>query len=61
MPRSLGSEEESVAWSGRGTEGIVLGVAEVEGTVVPETAMSEREPPWGLGSEEEEDIVMLVG
>ena len=51
LPRSWGSEEEVVVWSGRGLEGMVRGVAEVEGTVVPETAMSLRDPPCGLGSE----------
>ena len=51
LPRSLGSEEELVVWSGRGLEGMVRGVTESEETVVPETAMSLREPPWGLGSE----------
>lgn len=55
VPRSLGSEEDWVAWPGRGMEGMVRWVAESEGTVVPETAMSDREPPWGLGSPE--DIV----
>ena len=51
LPRSWGSSEEVVVWSGRGLEGMVRGVAESEGTVVPETAMSLREPPCGLGSE----------
>ncbi len=60
LPRSLGSEEEVVVWSGRGLEGMVRGVAESEGTVVPETAMSLREPPWGLGSEDW-DIVGWFG
>ncbi len=50
VPRSLGSSEEVVAWSGRGTEGMVRWVAAEEGTVVPSTAMSVREPPCGLGS-----------
>lgn len=51
LPRSWGSEAELVVWSGRGLDGMVRGVAESEGTVVPETAMSLREPPCGLGSE----------
>lgn len=51
LPRSVGSSDEVVCWSGRGLEGMVRCVAESEGTVVPETAMSLREPPWGLGSE----------
>lgn len=36
----------------------MLGVAEEDGTVVPSTAMSEREPPLGLGSCE--DMVACV-
>lgn len=60
LPRSWGSEEEVVVWSGRGLEGMVRGVAESEGTVVPETAMSLREPPCGLGSEGG-DIFGVVG
>lgn len=60
LPRSWGSSEEVVVWSGRGLEGMVRGVAESEGTVVPETAMSLRDPPCGLGSEGG-DIFGIVG
>ena len=59
LPRSWGSEEEVVVWSGRGLEGMVRGVAESEGTVVPETAMSLRDPPCGLRSEGG-DILVVV-
>lgn len=43
--------------SGRATEGMVRWVAASVGTVVPSTAMSLREPPWGLGSV---DIVVVI-
>ena len=56
-PRLFGSFEGSVIWPGRGTEGIVRCVLESLGTLVPSTAISVREPPWGLGSSD--DIVKL--
>lgn len=45
--KSPGLSVDVVAWPGRGTEGIVRWVADSEGTVVPSTAMSVIEPPWG--------------
>lgn len=59
LPRSLGSLEEVVVWSGRGLEGMVRGVAEESGTVVPVAAMELRDPPSGWGSWEV-DILGLV-
>ena len=41
----------SVIWWGFGLEGMVRGLAALGSTCVPSTAMSVREPPWGLGSD----------
>lgn len=44
-PRSFGSSDEDVIWSGRGTEGIKFCLPASLGILVPVTAMSSREPP----------------
>ena len=46
-PRSLESVSlsEEAIWSGRGLDGMSLGLAESSGTVVPSLAMSKRSPP----------------
>ena len=60
-PMLLGSSVESVAWPGRGFEGMRRGSAAEEGTVVPSTAMSERLPPLGFGSFEVDMMRVWTG